>query len=340
MTLPVVCLDARKTRQMSIGMKTYVDELCVRLPRVAPEFSFVALERGGNFGPAEQIALPLAMRLARPAATHLLSQYAPLLTPRPFAITIHDLIHLRYPEFFKTKVGPYYRTVVRAACARAARVITDDQRTVADLERFLGVRSGKVCVIPLGVHERYFALAEPFRGPRPYLLYVGNHRTHKDLPTLFDAWSSLDERHALDLYLTGPDDFDGELQRRSSSTRRIIALGDVAPSMLIEYYRGASALVHPALREGFGLPLLEAMAAGCPVIACADALPSVLASAALSFPAGDSTALRAELEHLFDDQGLRRHLVNHGEGAARTYSWDRCARATADVYRVMIEEWR
>ena len=90
-----------------------------------------------------------------------MSQYVPLMLPPRFVITIHDLIHLRFPQYFKAKVGPYYRTVVRRACARATRVITDDERTVEDLVEFLGVDRAKVRVIPLGVAERFLEPVQP-----------------------------------------------------------------------------------------------------------------------------------------------------------------------------------
>jgi alpha-1,3-rhamnosyl/mannosyltransferase len=179
---------------------------------------------------------------------------------------------------------------------------------------------------------------EPYRGARPYFLYVGNHREHKDLPTLFEAWSSLPQQYGVDLLLTGPDDFGGELQRRSSANRSIVALGHVPIDRLAGYYAGARALVQPALREGFGLPMLEAMAAGCPVVGSADAVPGVLAPAALTFAARDVAGLAAMLARLLEDEGVRERAINQGSDVARRLTWDRCARATADVYSEMLEE--
>ncbi len=329
-------LDARLTRQMSIGMKTYVRELLVRLPVVAPDLTYVAFERGGNFDFDEQVGLPRRLRGANLDLVHFMSQYVPLAAPRPFVITIHDLIHLRYPQYFKSRVGPYYQAVVKRACARAARVITDDERTVRDLERFLNVDPQKVRVVPLGVNERFLEPARPRVAPRPYLLYVGNHRAHKDLPTLFAAWREL--ALPLDLYLTGADDFGGELERTGTADRRASALGDVAEAELASWYAGARALVHPALCEGFGLPMLEAMASGCPVVACEDAVPAVLAPAALTFPAGNAAALRARLEELLRDEGLRDRLVKEGKALAQTLTWDACAKATAEIYRQVVED--
>jgi glycosyltransferase involved in cell wall biosynthesis len=333
-----VGLDTRLTRQLSVGMKAYVTELAVRLPQVAPEFAYVTFSVGGNFGWDEQVRLPLAIQRARLDLVHFPSLYVPLIAPAPSVVTIHDLIHLRFPRYFKAKVRPYYETVVRMACARAKRVITDDDRTVEDLSRYLHVDPKKVRVIPLGVDERFLRGTAPFGSGRPYFLYVGNHRAHKDLPTLFNAWSAIAQRHAVDLYVTGPDDFDGELQRRRTATSEIVALGEVSPERLVAYYTGALALVQPALREGFGLPMLEAMAAQCAVVACKDAVPRVLEPAALTFAAGSAAELEKRLEELLADQGLRERLVKVGRRIAESLTWDRCARATADVYREALEE--
>jgi glycosyltransferase involved in cell wall biosynthesis len=338
MSVARVGLDARLTRQLSVGMTTYARELAERLPRVAPEYAYVNFSEGSNFGWAEQVRLPLAMRRARLDLVHFLSLYVPLLVPTRFIITIHDLIHLRFPQYFKAKVRPYYRTVVRSACARAERVITDDERTVEDLVSLLRVDRAKVRVVPLGVEHRFLEPVAPHVGERPYLLYVGNHREHKDLPTLFSAWSALPASWPIDLYLTGPDDFGGELQRRATAARAIVPLGNVTAERLAEYYAGARALVQPALREGFGLPMLEAMAVGSPVVACADAVPQPLTAAALTFRPRDSAELCLQLEKILTDEGLRHRLINLGRDIAQRLTWDRCARATADVYHEVLEK--
>jgi glycosyltransferase involved in cell wall biosynthesis len=334
---PRVGLDARLTRQLSAGMKTYAQELVARLPQVAPEYAYVPFTLGGNFGWEEQVRLPLLMRDAKLDLVHFLSQYVPVILPARFVVTIHDLIHLRFPEYFKAKVGPYYATVVRRACSRAARVITDDERTVDDLTAFLGVERAHVRVIPLGASDTFRRAVAPYAGARPYLLYVGNHRRHKDLVTLFDAWAGLPEDADVDLYLTGRDDFGGELQRRTGTGRAIAALGDVTTEQLASYYAGARALVQPALREGFGLPMLEAMSVGCPVVACAQAVPRPLAKAALTFGARDVTGLRALLERILRDDALRLRAIDLGRQVAQSLTWDRCARETADVYREVLE---
>jgi glycosyltransferase involved in cell wall biosynthesis len=322
---------------MSVGMIAYANELVARLQRVAPDLRFEAYRLGGNFGVDEQVRLPRYASRVGARLVHHLSVYAPLATPRPFAITIHDLIHLRYPQYFKRSVGPYYATVVRIVCARAARVITDDPRTVGDLERYLGVDPGKTRVIPLGVDDVFLRDAEPEPAQRPYFLYAGNHRPHKDLPTLIAGWQALPDEAAVDLVLTGSSDIPefAHARRRAGELRFV---GEVSPERLARLYRGAVACVHPSLREGFGLPMLEAAAAGTRVVACGDALPAVLGPVASVFPARDVRALTALLRTaLAEPWGLpdRERL----RAVARSYTWDRTASATAEVYREILEEW-
>ncbi|MGP6158414.1 MAG: glycosyltransferase family 4 protein [Vulcanimicrobiaceae bacterium] len=328
-----VALDLPLTRHISVGMGAYARELTARLPAVAPDLRFASFPHDRPFGLDEQVRLPLAMARARPRLSHFLSVYAPLAAPRPYLITIHDLIHLRFPHLFKSKVGPYYATVVRAVCAGARHVITDDDRTVGDLARFLGVPPAKTVVIPLGVDDVYLRDAEPLAFERPFFLYVGNHKPHKDLATLFAAWEALDPAHAVDLVLTGEDDLEAQPRpRREHGSLRF--LGSPASPGLARYYRSAVALVHPALCEGFGLPLLEAAASGGRVIAASEAVPRVLRPYVETFAPRDVRALRALLERELDDP----RPSEEARRFARTLTWDRCARATAQVYRETLAE--
>jgi len=319
---------------MSLGMRAYAEELAARLPRVAPDLAFAALPRTRALDFAEQFQLPRALRRLHPRLVHFMSLYAPLRAPRPYVITVHDLIHLRFPQYFKRTVGPYYATIVRAVCARAARVITDDERTVGDLEQRLGVPPEKVRVVSLGVDDIFREPVAPAREPRPYFLYVGNHREHKDLPTLFAAWAQLDPASEVDLLLTGDDDLGPGVERPRRLHGEVRFLGQVTAARLASLYCGAVALVHPALCEGFGLPLLEAATVGAAVIACDDAVPAVLRPYVDVFPPRDVRTLGALMARALatpaDRDAARRF--------ARTLTWDRCAERTAEVYRNVLEE--
>ncbi|HTU70509.1 MAG TPA: glycosyltransferase family 1 protein [Candidatus Baltobacteraceae bacterium] len=313
-------------------------EVSTRLPRIAPEFDYRVYTKGENLGIAEQIVLPLEMWHDRIDLAHYMAHYVPAFAGGRFVFTIHDLIHLRFKQYFRAYIEPYYMSIVRRASRRAARIITSDRRTIDDLVHFFGVDAQRVRVIPLAPRDRFFAPASPYHGERPYLLNVGNHREHKDLPTLVQAWSSLPARYDVDLYFTGSDDFGGLLQRASSEHRRARALGDLSDDQLAAYYAGAVALVHPSLLEGFGLPLVEAAAQGCPVIASTTSIPDPLAGIALAFEPRDVDGARAQIERLLDDQALRTDLVERGREAAAKLSWDRTARETADVYREILPE--
>lgn len=330
--------DARVGRRVSVGMATYIGEIVARMPRVAPEFSYRVYDKGGNFGFAEQIGMPLRMRRDRIDLTHYLAHYVPYLAGGRFVFTIHDLIHLRFERYFRAYIGPYYRTVVKKACRNAARIITSDRRTIADLVHYYDVDPAKIAVIPLAARDRFFTPVEPFSAERPYILNVGNHREHKDIPTLLSAWSALPADLEVDLYLTGADDFGGALQRLSTPRRRAIALGDVSDDELAAYYAGARALVHPALLEGFGLPFVEAMVVGCPVIATTESIPEPLAPVSLQFEPRDAEAASAQIERILRDETLRRDLLERGREVARSLTWERTAQATAEVYRSVFAE--
>jgi len=331
-----VALDLPRIRQLSIGMRAYAEALAERLPRVAPDLRFTVVERRSALDVREQIALPLRLRRAGARLVHFLSVYAPLASPRPYVITIHDLIHLRFPAYFKRSVGPYYGSVVRAVCARAARVITDDERTVADLERYLGVDPAAVAVVPLGIDDAFLTDVAPAQEEKPYFLYVGNHRPHKDLPTLFAAWEALDPDRDVDLLVTGDDDLDPNVRRPQRARGALRFIGTVDSPHLARLYRGAVALVHPALCEGFGLPMVEAAAAGTAVIASGDAVPSVMRPYARVFPPRDVRTLARLMEGALaggsQPDAARRF--------ARTLTWDLCAQRTAEVYRSVLMEHR
>ena len=327
-----VALEVPRTRHISAGMRAYASELAARLPRVAPDLTFAEFSHAASFGFEEQVALPLRIRRARPRLTHFLSLYAPYFAPAPFALTIHDLIHLNFPELHKRSVAPYYALVVRSLCARAVRVITDDERTVDDLERYLDVAPAKVRVVPLGVDDAFRAEIEAEPAARPYFIYAGNHRPHKDLPTLLAAWARLDPALEADLYLSGDDDLPPDRPERTRGTLRF--LGDVDAARLARLFRGAVALVHPALREGFGLPLLEALAAGTHVIACRTAVPGPLLPYVELFAAGDVESLAALMARSLASPRAQ----DAARAFARTLTWDRCATLTAEVYREALEQ--
>jgi glycosyltransferase involved in cell wall biosynthesis len=170
----------------------------------------------------------------------------------------------------------------------------------------------------------------------PYFLYAGNHRGHKNLIALVRAWAALPPEIEVDLRLTGADDVGTEFAAFARTRGKLSFVGNVTQAELSGLYRGALAYVHPALREGFGLPLLEAMRAGVPVIAARSALPGVLAPHALSFDPGDIAGLRALLLRALEERAELGAFARAAQSATAGLTWQRTARATADVYREFL----
>ncbi|HXM18970.1 MAG TPA: glycosyltransferase family 1 protein [Candidatus Tumulicola sp.] len=371
MTGGLVVLDARLTRQMSVGMKAYVRELAMRLPAVAPDLRFTvvtnadlrvgpgaSLQRvsermASNASLAEQIALPRLLRRLRPAErdrpciAHYMSVYAPRWSPLPHLYTIHDLIHLRYPEYFSWKIRLYYRFVVSPVARGSRAVLTDAKATLPDLERFLGVAPAGVRVVPLGVDDR-FRLDEAQRASfaaeakvrlgltQPYFLYAGNHRAHKNLETLARAWQQI--KQPCDLVVTEDAPFAFDIDRYPRENGRIVRPGHVEVDLLSRLYAGCAAAVQPSLYEGFGLSAVEAMAAGAPVIVAeTPALLEVAGDAALTFPPRDAEALSLALVAALAGGEALEGMRARGRQRAASYTWDATARLTAQVYREVLE---
>lgn len=328
-----VLLDARSTRRMSAGMRAYSRELAARIPRVAPDIALTTIQGGENFTLHEQISIPRAARAAD--LVHFPTIYAPLALPPRYVLTVHDLIHLRFPELFGAGTSAYYALVARRLARRAHRIIVGDARTVGDCIRFLGVRPERIRVVPLGYDPGLLAIPAEVT-ERPYVLYAGNHRAHKNLAMLVEAWEGLPSEIVLDLALTGRDDLG---VRSLQDNRRLDFLGDLAPEALAARLRGATALIQPSLTEGYGLPVLEALARATPVIASRESVPQALVPYAGLFTARDIDGLRSLLEEVARSPQRLRGLAAEGEPIARAYTWDRFAASTAHVYRDALEDF-
>jgi glycosyltransferase involved in cell wall biosynthesis len=332
-----VALDARITPRMSAGIRAYVRALLEGLPRVAPDIRLHPVGRGLNFGLDEQLRLPAELDRLKPALTHYPTIFTPLRRRRPYVAMVHDLIHLQYPQFFGTPTALFYELAAKPMFRGARLLLMSDERTVEACVALLGVDRERCRVVPLGYDPVVFAAAETRTPRRPYIMYAGNQRPHKNLAVLYEAWAGLPEAVALDLVMTGPVDVAAQQRYRRTGSELRFA-GTLSDAHLVAGYRGATAYVHPALVEGFGLPMLEAAVAGTPVIASADAVPSVVAPYASTFAAHDTLKLRATLTDLVADPAPYRRRAAEGRDAMRAYTWDRFAAATAAVYREVVDE--
>jgi glycosyltransferase involved in cell wall biosynthesis len=364
MSVPVVAIDARMTRQMSVGMQLYVRELVIRLPKVAPDLRFIALtnvdlqthadmgvvrvdERTAkNVSWSEHFVLPKIIKKTGAAIVHFCTPYAPRWMSNPYVYTIHDLIHLRFPKMHSWKIPPYYALLVGPVARGARTVFVPTQSTAEDVERFLRVGRSQMRVVPLGVSETFrlsdadraaagAAARRRFGLTRPYILYAGNHRKHKNLGTLALGWQR--SRAACDLAITEDGPFEFDIDAIQKPDGRIVRVGHVAIRDLIGLYAGCTAAVQPSLYEGFGLSVAEAMAAGAPcVVAQTPALLEVAGPAALTFPPNDAQALAGALDALAEDAKLCDRLREQGRRRAASFSWDDTVRSIAAAYRDAI----
>jgi glycosyltransferase involved in cell wall biosynthesis len=327
--MTAIAFDARETSHMSQGVLAYSRALRSWLPRVAPDLRIVPVGSGDNFDLAEQAGLPFALLRSGARLAHFPTLYVPRIVPIPYVVTIHDLIDLHFPQYVKRRVGPYVQWIVAPVARGARAVITDDDATVEDLQRFLRVDPKRVRVIPLGSDDAGEGVV-PMTHGRPYLLYVTNRRPHKNIATLVRAWESLPAERELDLVLSGDD--DGSV-RGARERGTIVHLGQRPEAELRRWYAGAAAYVHPSLREGFGLPLLEAMRLGAPVVAARSALPRVLKAYAYGVDPRDALTFRAALLEVLDDPPAAAARAAAARAATRELTWERTAAATAAVYR-------
>jgi glycosyltransferase involved in cell wall biosynthesis len=332
-----VAVDARVTRRMSLGMRAYLHELLTRLPSAAPDLCVERVGGGENFGWAEQIGLPRAIALSGARMVHYPTMFAPLRRSRPYLLTIHDLIHLRYPRLFGRATALHYRLVGVPLARGAARLVMGDDRTIRDCEAYLGIPPERCRVVPLGYDPALLDdLPPPPALERPFLFYAGNHKPHKNLATLYAAWAAIAPGHAIDLRVTGPPDAR-IAQRYSRVHGQLIFTGHLAPADLRRHYRAALAYVHPALVEGFGIPMLEAAVVGTPVIASTGAIPGIVEPFAATFDAPDVRGLTGLLDDLVRDPAPFAARAAEGRLPLRAYTWDRFAAGTAAAYREVLE---
>jgi glycosyltransferase involved in cell wall biosynthesis len=293
----------------------------------------------------EQALLPPLAARARVQLVHSLASTAPLWGPFRRVATVHDLIYERFPDAHAGIRDRGMRLLVPAAARRSARVIADSQSTREDILRWIGLPPELVDVVPLGLGTPQRAEPEPESevrarlelGSRPILLTLSAKRPHKNLSALIGALGRIPRERRPLLVMPGyPTAYEAELRGRAEELgmREDVRFPAwIAEGELERLWLMARAFVFPSLYEGFGLPVLEAMARGVPV-ACSNAssLPEVAGDAALLFDPSSEPAIAEAIERLLGDEALRASLRDRGLARAAEFSWERTARLTLAVY--------
>ncbi len=301
----------------------------------------------------EQALLPRMLAARGVELVHGLVNVLPLATKVPGVVTVHDLSFLHLPGALPRAKRLYLRALCRASVRRARAVIAVSRQTGQDVVRSFSVSARRVHVVYNGVDDRFRppdpAQAAAFRRarglPERYVLYLGTLEPRKNLERLLQAFALWRSRHPgqedVVLVLAGARGwFYESVFRRSESlglTRVVRFPGYLPPEELPLWYGAATVFVYPSLFEGFGLPVLEAMACGTPVL-CSDtaSLGEVVGDAAWKVPPEDTEALAQGLAGLLSDPGLRTQLAGRGLARARRFSWQRTAQETAAVYEAVV----
>ncbi len=299
----------------------------------------------------EQTALPLILRSARAPLLHAPAYVAPLLAPCPVVLTVHDLHVMTHPHFCRAPNRLHYGLMIPPSVRKAAAIITLSpytRRTV--LERFPEARS-RIVVIPPGLSPSLVRCAEDTRLqavrqrhalPSSFLLFVGDLSSRKNILVLITAFAIVQREHTdLHLVLAGASDsataaaidraiHDNGVQHRVSRT------GYVQAEELPVLYSLALAFVFPSHDEGFGLPPLEAMACGCPVVCSGGAAVENCGGAAVTCDPRDPASIADAVGLLLTQPAFRREKIEAGYRKAAGFSWEKAARATEAVYRAVL----
>ena len=360
-----VGIDGRALTSPAAGVRRYTRELLEALVGLRDDATFVAL--GGESGsvpagvewidepphPPTNLGwtlsgLPRAARRAGVDVLHAPAYTAPIWGAPPTVLTIHDVSYARHPEWY-----PYRRDLVRRAfyrrSARAAWIIlTDSEFSASEITAAYGIPRDRIEVVPLGVDRRFSPAGPgevcelPQEISGPFILHVGDLHERRNLVTVVDALIGA-RRHfggaaGVSLVLAGIDRGVGDglcaIAAAADVPEAVVMLGAVSEELLLSLYRCASALVYPSLYEGFGLPVLEAMACGTPVIASrAASIPEVLGDAGVLLDPRDVAGWTSAIVSVINDDDRRGQMRAQGLARATEFTWARTARLTLEAYR-------
>lgn len=262
----------------------------------------------------------------------------------PMVVTVHDLAFVHRPEHFTAKGRRFFRQATECARRDADLVLCPSQATADDCADH-GFAADRLRVVPWGVDQRragpdeVAAVTGRHGLDRPYVLSVGTAEPRKNLAAVFGAFSRL-RRDDVDLVVVGPDGWGEDLRALAGAVprERVRLLGFVPADDLPGLYGGAAAFCYPSLLEGFGLPVLEAMAQGAPVVTSAGtSTAEVAGDAARLVEPTDHDAVAAALAELLDDPGAARRLGDAARARAETFTWDRTAALVAAALHEVVD---
>jgi len=337
--------------------------LCACVPkghRAIPESAHLRLRTTAAFTSSsrllrilwEQTVLPLLLCRSRAQLLHAPAYVAPLLAPCPVVITIHDLHVMTHPQFCRKRNIMHYNLLIPPSVRKAVAIIAFSpytKRTI--LNRFPSVHD-RIAVIPPGLSPllvrctdfaRRQAVRQKYSLPSSFLLFVGDLTSRKNILGLISAFAIVQgERPDLHLVLAGAADLAtlsaiDLVIRKNGIRHRVSLIGYVETDDLSVLYSLAQAFVFPSHDEGFGLPPLEAMACGCPVVCSGGAAVENCGNAAVTCDPRDRASIASAVSLLLDHPDFRKEKIESGYKKAAEFSWEKSARATEAVYRAVLD---
>jgi glycosyltransferase involved in cell wall biosynthesis len=357
-------IDGRAFTSPAAGVRRYVAGLVPALREIGGTLEIVALGGVPDAIPSgmsrldepwhpptnlgwSAVGLPRAAALAGVHLIHAPAYTAPLWSPVPTVLTIHDVSYERHPEWYPYRRDGLRRLFYRRSARGAAHVLTDSEFSAREIAAAYQIPRDRITVAPLGTSPKFAPsgpvadIELPPRVVPPFLLHVGDLHERRNLAVVVTALIEALRRPGMplvSLVLAGVDRGLGESLRALAASARardcIVSLGTVSDDQLLTLYRHAVALVYPSRYEGFGLPVLEAMACGTPVIASrAASIPEVLGDAGILLDPDDDAGWAEAMAKIVTDEVVRGRMRAAGLSRAREFTWTRTASITLDVYR-------
>jgi len=360
-------IDARKLHDFGIG--TFIRNLLRQLARLDSQTEFVIFckpedrdalavigenfrpvaETSGNYSISEQLMIPWALKREGVTLFHAPHYVLPPLVQCRSVVTIHDCIHLMFPQYLPQRGAfTYAKWSIRQAARRSTRIMTVSESSKHDILRFVDTEPDKIDVIYNAYDERFaiepreddvVRVRERYQLHDEFVLYAGNVKPHKNLERLIDAFHIVRNRGLdhLKLVLIGDDMSKYSALRRAVHRHQLHKyvrfLGYLPEETLAVMYRLAGVFVFPSLYEGFGLPPLEAMASGTPVVTSnVSSLPEVAGDAAVLVDPYHPQAIADGIYSVLTDEKLRRGMVHKGIARAGMFSWEQSVRRIRAIY--------
>lgn len=322
---------------------------------IPPDVNVVSVPvRSGHLGKVmfEQRAFPKACRTVKADLAHVPYWGGPLRSPVPLVVTVHDLTTVMVPEYRRKNSAKFYNALVSASARGANHIITDSLASKAEIQQHLAIPEDKVSAIYLAVSEDYkqgtshlldMAVLQKYDLPDFYILYLGGYEIHKNITTLLLAWSYVGQalgddyplilagRKPTEVSETYPDYDDYIRKLRIEEYVRWIGYVDEADKPIL--YRNAESFVFPSRREGFGLPVLEALACGVPVVTTTEtSLPEVVGEAGFTIDPDDARSMAGAIISTVIQDNLAKELRQTAVAQAAKFSWEKTATETLLVY--------